>query len=123
MNTNSLKVFFFPSNFLSHNGVLILSKNKQEAIVHIKKLSNFHTKFNISKSEIIKDFNIHSINVELKNDYYHILDISFDLNKDDKIKYYKVEKYCYAQEQEKTEKELFKLFLENLKTKEFRYEW
>jgi len=123
MNTSKLKVYYFPSKFSHKEGILILSANKKEAIVKAKALSGWSDNCLTSKSEVIEDYDIWTIDVVFKNDFYYISNVIFTIGVDNQDKYHTVESLYYSQEQEKTEKELIKLFLENLKTKEFKYDF
>ncbi len=123
MITKNLQVYYFTNSYSKPKGILVLARNKKEATAYIKSINGFNQNFRTSNVEIIENFYINSIKILLRDNYYIVEDVTFGLYKSNNKKYLYDCKYYYAEYQEKTEKQLFKLFIDNLNVKELKYDF
>jgi hypothetical protein len=100
--------------------VIVLATSKKEAIEHIHPKEDFV----LSQIEIVKSFYIHDISISINNKEEHYIDnVSYQVLYEEGTDYYELDHIQFAENSKATANELKKIFLNQIKNTEFKYDY
>jgi hypothetical protein len=104
----------------NYRDVIILATSKKEAIEHL----SYKEDFSLSKIEIVKRFYIHDISISVNNkEEHYINNVSYQVLYEEGTDYYQIEHIHFAEDSKDTLDELKKIFLNQIKNTEFKYDY